>query len=51
MSRELALSLLNKGNTGSDILKILDTITRDIEQVKRARLDAISMPTMNTIEF
>lgn len=32
MSRELALSLLRKGNNGSDILQILDTITSDIEQ-------------------
>ena len=55
MSRELALSLLNKGNTGSDILQILDTITSDIEQANiddcAAHYAAISAPTLNTIEF
>ena len=31
MSREVALGLLRQGNTGDDILQILDVIVADIE--------------------
>jgi hypothetical protein len=31
MSREVALGLLRQGNTGSEILSILDVIVSDIE--------------------
>lgn len=31
MSREVALGLLRQGNTGSEILSILDVIAADIE--------------------
>jgi hypothetical protein len=32
MSKSIALSLLAQGNTGNDILSILDIIVSDIEQ-------------------
>ena len=32
MTRSIALSLLRQGNTGTDILSILDVIVSDIEQ-------------------
>ena len=34
MSREVALGLLRQGNTGNDILQILDVIVADIESEK-----------------
>tara|TARA_Y100000004_G_scaffold42260_1_gene46216 strand:- start:1188 stop:1322 length:135 start_codon:yes stop_codon:yes gene_type:complete len=34
MSREVALGLLRQGNTGSEILSILDVIVSDIESEK-----------------
>ena len=34
MSREIALGMLRQGNTGSDILQILDVIVADIESEK-----------------
>ena len=34
MSREVALGLLRQGNTGDDILQILDVIVADIESEK-----------------
>lgn len=41
MTRSIALSLLSKGNTGTEILKILDVIaTEEAEQ-----------PTIDVIEF
>ena len=32
MSKSIALSLLDQGDTGNDILSILDNIVEDIEQ-------------------
>ena len=32
MSRSIALSLLAQGNTGDELLSILDTLVADIEQ-------------------
>jgi len=32
MSKDVILSLLSKGNTGAEILQILDVIVEDIEQ-------------------
>tara|TARA_Y100000022_G_scaffold188335_1_gene186557 strand:+ start:518 stop:652 length:135 start_codon:yes stop_codon:yes gene_type:complete len=34
MSREVALGMLRVGNTGNDILQILDVIVADIESEK-----------------
>lgn len=32
MTKALAISLLRQGNVGDEILRILDTITNDVEQ-------------------
>lgn len=45
MSRSIALSLLAQGNTGNEILSILDVIaTEESEQ-------SIATPTLDVIEF
>lgn len=45
MSRSIALSLLAQGNTGNEILNILDVIaTEESEQ-------SIATPTLDVIEF
>lgn len=45
MTRSIALSLLSKGNTGDEILSILDVIaTEESEQ-------SIATPTLDVIEF
>ena len=46
MSKSVMLSLLAQGNTGDEILSILDTLTAD-----NVADDADSMGTLNTIEF
>ena len=43
MSKSMMLSLLRQGNTGDEILQILDTLTED-------QID-ISEPTLEPIEF
>ena len=45
MSRELALTLLRSGNTGDQILQILETITSDDADV------TIAEPTLEPLEF
>lgn len=45
MSRELALSLLRKGNTGSEILMILDNIIPDDSE------SDFNEPTIEPIDF
>jgi hypothetical protein len=45
MSRELALSLLRKGNTGSEILMILDNIIPDDSESDG------NEPTIESIDF
>ena len=56
MTRDLALSLLHQGTNGDSILKILDTITNDVEQDAiddcAAHYAAISaQPTAEPIQF
>jgi len=46
MSKSVMLSLLAQGNTGSEILQILDTLTEDNQQSI-----AYSEPTADSIEF
>ena len=46
MSKSVMLSLLAQGNTGDQILSILNTLTAD-----NVADDADSMGTLNTIEF
>jgi hypothetical protein len=46
MSKSVMLSLLAQGNTGDEILSILDTLTAD----NVADVDD-NGPTLNTIEF
>ena len=46
MTKNVMLSLLAQGNTGDEILSILDTLTSDnVAEV------ADNGPTLNTIEF
>jgi len=46
MSKSVMLSLLAQGNTGDEILSILDTLTAD-----NVADDSDSMGTLNPIEF
>jgi hypothetical protein len=46
MSKSVMLSLLAQGNTGTEILSILDTLTEDNQQSI-----AYSEPTADSIEF
>ena len=46
MSKSVMLSLLAQGNTGDEILSILDTLTAD-----NVADDADTLGTLNTIEF
>lgn len=41
MSKELLISMLRKGETGEQILKILDTITEPESDMKEPTLDEI----------
>lgn len=49
------ISLLRKGQTGDQILQILDTLVGDVEQENiqdcAEHYAAISMPTLEEIEF
>lgn len=42
MSRDLALSMLRQGNTGDEILQILETLTQE---------DDAPQPTLEEIQF
>ena len=46
MSRSIALGMLRQGNTGNDILSILDIILKD-----QSAEDSNTQPTANPIEF
>ena len=46
MSKSVMLSLLAQGNTGDEILSILDTLTAD-----NVTEDADSLGTLNPIDF
>jgi hypothetical protein len=46
MSKQVLISLLSKGNTGAEILSILDTLTEDNQQSV-----AYAEPTADVIEF
>jgi len=46
MSKSVMLSLLDQGNTGSEILSILDTLIDDNQQSSE-----YNEPTLNPIEF
>ena len=46
MSKSVMLSLLAQGNTGTEILSILDALTAD-----NVSEDADTLGTLNTIEF
>jgi len=46
MSRSIALSLLAQGNTGDEILSILDVIMSE-----QSAEDSINEPTADSIEF
>ena len=55
MTRELAINLLRQGNTGEQIMQILDTV---VDQFTEQNVDdaaqhfaAISMPTLEPVAF
>ena len=47
MSKQVLISLLSKGNTGNEILSILDAITSDTVSEDQEG----NMPTLDVIEF
>jgi hypothetical protein len=47
MSKQVLISLLSKGNTGSEILSILDTIS----ETTVSEDQEVNMPTLDVIEF
>jgi len=49
MSRELMISLLRKGNTGEQILDILDSLVADTDNTEPATFTA--EPTLYELEF
>ena len=49
MSREIMISLLRKGNTGEQILEILDSIVADTDNTEPATFN--SEPTLHELEF
>jgi hypothetical protein len=49
MSRNVLLSLLRQGSTGSEILQILESITDGVSDGESAQTAGI--PTLNPIEF
>jgi uncharacterized protein (DUF433 family) len=46
MSKTVMLSMLDQGNTGAEILQILDTLTEDNQQAV-----AYAEPTADVIDF
>jgi len=55
MSQSVAIGMLRQGNTGEQILQILDAIVSGIEpdniEECAAHYAAISMPTLDEVEF
>lgn len=55
MSASMIVSMLRKGQTGDQILQILDTLVDNIEQENiqdcAEHFAAISMPTLEEVEF
>ena len=49
MSREIMISLLRKGNTGAQILEILDSIVEDTDNTETTAISA--EPTLHELEF
>ena len=49
MSREIMISLLRKGNTGAQILEILDSIVADTDNTETNKMTA--EPTLHELEF
>ena len=47
MSKQVLISLLSKGNTGSEILSILDALTSETVSENQEG----NMPTLDVIEF
>jgi len=47
MSKQVLISMLGQGNTGTEILSILDAITSDAVSEEQEG----NMPTLDTIEF
>jgi hypothetical protein len=49
MSREIMISLLRKGQTGADILTILESIVADTDNTETNKMTA--EPTLHELEF
>ena len=49
MSREIMISLLRKGNTGAQILEILDSIVADTDNTETNKMTV--EPTLHELEF
>ena len=49
MSRDILLSLLRQGSTGSEILQILESITDGVSDSQPA--ESAGNPTLNPIQF
>jgi hypothetical protein len=47
MSKQVLISMLRQGNTGNEILSILDVIANDVNDNTQADI----MPTLEEIEF
>lgn len=56
MSKQVMISMLRQGNTGADILSILDAITSDnvstYDYIESPMIEsALGLPTLQEIEF
>jgi hypothetical protein len=56
MSKQVLISMLRQGNTGNEILSILDTITSDnvssFDYVESPMIEsALGLPTLQEIDF
>lgn len=56
MTKQVIISLLRQGNTGNEILSILDAIAADnvstFDYIESPQLEsALGIPTLQTIEF
>ena len=56
MTKQVLISLLRQGNTGNEILSILDSLTSDnvsrFDYIESPMIEsALGLPTLQTIEF
>lgn len=52
MTKSVMMSLLRQGETGDDILQILDTLTAGFEYIESPMIEqSLGIPTSEPIEF